>query len=148
MDSPQFQGIDTAAEAIRNNELPRDAIDWLATNYYKTALELGHCLRLPEEGPCECDLYLTCPKFITTTQYAPRLRDRLCLERQLATNAAEQGWPREVERHTAIARRVTDLLDQLGEPPDGPKQVRNVTITAGDRIHSIRRGIDGDLTAR
>jgi site-specific recombinase XerD len=108
-----------AAEAIRNNELPRDAIDWLATNYYKTALELGHCLRLPEEGPCECDLYLTCPKFITTTQYAPRLRDRLCLERQLATNAAEQGWPREVERHTAIARRVTDLLDQLGEPPDG-----------------------------
>jgi len=103
-----------AAAAIRNNELPQDAVDWLATNYYKTALELGHCLRLPEEGPCECDLYLTCSKFLTTTEYAPRLRDRLCIEQRLARDATERGWPREVERHNATARRLSDLLHELG----------------------------------
>jgi len=38
------------------------------------------------------------------TEYAPRLRDWLCVERKLIRDAAEQGWPREIERHTAIAR--------------------------------------------
>jgi integrase len=32
------------------------------TNFFKTELELRHCLRLPAEGPCECDLVLTCPR--------------------------------------------------------------------------------------
>jgi hypothetical protein len=41
---------------------------------FKTELELGLCLRLPAEGPCECDLYLRCSKFFTTSEYAPRLR--------------------------------------------------------------------------
>jgi hypothetical protein len=31
--------------------------------FFKTELELGHCLVLPQEGPCECELYLNCPKF-------------------------------------------------------------------------------------
>jgi hypothetical protein len=47
-------------------QLGQDALDWFKTNFYKTELELGHCLRLPQEGPCECDLYLTCAKFVTT----------------------------------------------------------------------------------
>lgn len=53
-------------------QLGQDALDWITTNFYKTELELGHCLRLPQEGPCECDLYLTCAKFVITSQYAPR----------------------------------------------------------------------------
>ena len=97
-----------AAEAIRNNELSEQAVNWLSSNYYKTALELGHCLRLPEEGPCECDLFLTCSKFFTTVDY-----ERLCLEQRLAEDAAQRGWPREVERHNAIAKRVAGLLDDL-----------------------------------
>jgi integrase len=108
-----------AAEAVRNNELSEQAVEWLASNYYKTALELGHCLRLPEEGPCECDLFLTCSKFLTTTEYAPRLRDRLCLEQRLAHDAAERGWPREVERHTTTAGRIAELLGQLDPPLAG-----------------------------
>ena len=67
------------AETLRAGQLGQDALDWLKTNFYKTELELGHCLRLPQEGPCECDLYLTCAKFVTTPQYAPRLRERLCV---------------------------------------------------------------------
>jgi hypothetical protein len=58
------------AETLRAGQLGQDALDWLKTNFYKTALELGHCLRLPQEGPCECDLYLTCAKFVTTPHYA------------------------------------------------------------------------------
>jgi hypothetical protein len=108
-----------AAEAIRNNELSEQAVQWLTSNYYKTALELGHCLRLPEEGPCECDLFLTCSKFLTTAEYAPRLRERLALEQRLAHDAAQRGWPREVERHNATASHITALLGELASADPG-----------------------------
>lgn len=51
------------ADAIRHGELSQEAVNWLKSNFYKTELELGRCLRFPQEGPCECDLYLTCSKF-------------------------------------------------------------------------------------
>jgi hypothetical protein len=109
-----------AAEALIANRLDDAAVDWLKTNFLKTELELGHCLRLPQEGPCECDLYLRCSKFFTTSQYAPRLRARLACEQQLIDDAVERGWPREVERHTAISRRLCELLADLGEPTGPP----------------------------
>jgi hypothetical protein len=93
-------------------------VNWLASNYYKTALELGHCLRLPEEGPCECDQFLTCSKFVTTTEYSPRLRERLCLEQRLAEDAVQRGWPRGAERHNDTVSRIAALLDELA--PHGP----------------------------
>lgn len=108
------------AETLRAGELDQDALDWLKTNFYKTELELGRCLRLPQEGPCECDLYLTCAKFVTTPEYAPRLRNRLCVEEQLALDAEERGWGREVERHQRTAERICALLDDLGEPHADP----------------------------
>jgi integrase len=94
-------------------------VDWLKTNFFKTELELGHCLRLPQEGPCECDLYLRCPKFITTSNHAPRLRARIPVQRTLIADAQAHGWPREAERHTATLDRITELLNELGEPLDG-----------------------------
>jgi len=63
-----------AAQALREYQLDPDAVHWLQTNFLKAELELGHCLRLPAEGPCECDLVLSCSKFLTTSAYAPRLR--------------------------------------------------------------------------
>jgi integrase len=104
------------ANIVRAGQLSHADIDWLQTHFFKTALELGHCLRLPTEGPCECDLYLTCAKFVTTPKYAPRLRERHELELTLAQDARERGWPREHERHCAIAHRVSNLLKELGEP--------------------------------
>jgi integrase len=112
-----------AAEAILTHDgLTSSDIDWLKTNYFKTELELGHCLRLPQEGPCECDLYLRCSKFFTTTAHAPRLRARSKLEQQLIDDAAARGWDREVQRHTAILNRIHELLDQLGEPHELPDE--------------------------
>ena len=116
-----------AALDLKSGVLPDEAVHWLKTNFFKTELELGHCLRLPAEGPCECDLYLTCAKFVTTGEYAPRLRARLEVEQQLVQDAHEHGWAREAERHTAIARRLTGLLTDLGEitdhhtPETGPR---------------------------
>lgn len=107
-----------AAEGLRNGTLPTTAIDWLKCNFFKTELELGRCLRLPAEGPCECDLYLNCAKFVTTRAYAPRLRERLKVERTLAEDAETRGWPREQERHIATATRLEQLLTDLGEPPE------------------------------
>lgn len=105
------------AEAIRSGELTDEAVNWLSTNFYKTELELGRCLRLPQEGPCECDLYLTCSKFLTTPDYAPRLHARLDVEQQLIDDARTRGWDREVERHHRIAAKLRALLDELGQPP-------------------------------
>jgi hypothetical protein len=109
------------ADAIRAGRLDQESLDWLKTNFYKTELELGHCLRLPQEGPCECDLYLTCPKFLTTTNYAPRLRERLCVEQQLAADAEARGWPREVERHQRTTERIHALLGELEELREADK---------------------------
>lgn len=103
------------AEAIRTGTLGGPAIDWLRSNFLKTELELGHCLRLPAEGPCECDLYLSCSRFVTTPSYVPRLRERRELELTLAEDARKRAWPREVERHCGIARRIEQLLGDLGE---------------------------------
>ncbi|MCA1678220.1 MAG: site-specific integrase [Actinobacteria bacterium] len=104
------------AAALKADELPSSAIDWLKTNFFKTELELGHCLRLPSEGPCECDLYLTCAKFVTTPDYAPRLQTRRETELRLADDAVRRGWPREADRHRCTAARLAHLLDELGEP--------------------------------
>jgi len=100
--------------------MPRESIDWLKANFFRTELELGHCLRLPQEGPCECDLYLTCAKFVTTPEYAPRLRARRLRELDLVKEARAQGWAREVERHACIVRRIEHLLTDLGEPVGEP----------------------------
>ncbi|TDC65833.1 site-specific integrase [Micromonospora sp. KC207] len=109
-----------AAINIKSGVLADEAVDWLKSNFLKTELELGHCLRLPAEGPCECDLYLTCAKFVTTADYAPRLRARREGEQTLALDAAEHGWAREVERHRCTADRIEKLLTDLGETLDEP----------------------------
>ncbi len=107
------------ADTLRAGSLSADAVDWLKTNFLKTELELGHCLRLPQEGPCECDLYLSCAKFVTTSEYAPRLRRRRTRELELVEDATLHGWQREVERHQCTIRRIEQLLADLGEPLDG-----------------------------
>ena len=109
-----------AAAELRNGTLPDTAVDWLKTNFFKTELELGRCLRTPAEGPCECDLYLTCAKFVTTPEYAPRLQARREVEHTLALDAAARGWVREVERHRCTADRIEKLLTDLGQPFDVP----------------------------
>jgi len=104
-----------AADALREHRLDPDAVSWLQTNFLKTELEFGHCLRVPAEGPCECDLVLTCSKFLTTSDYAPRLRARLAVEQQLIDDAVARGWEREIERHTATQQRLQQLLSELGD---------------------------------
>ena len=92
------------------------------------ALPAPHCLRTPAEGPCECDLVLTCSEFLTTSDYAPRLRDRLEVEQQLIDDATARGWQREIERHQRTADRLTALLQELGhEAGTGPA---DLTTTA------------------
>jgi site-specific recombinase XerD len=111
------------AEELRNGQMPQSSIDWLKTNFFKTELELGHCLRLPQEGPCECDLYLNCAKFVTTPEYAPRLRRRRKQELDLIEDARQRGWGKEVERHRCTVNRIDQLLRELGEPIEGQEAV-------------------------
>jgi integrase len=112
---PEVTLAGPAAQALREHRLDPHAVHWLQTNFLKTELELGHCLRLPQEGPCECDLVLTCSKFVTSSDYTPRLRARLAVEQQLIDDASARGWAREVERHHATRRRINQLLGHLGE---------------------------------
>jgi hypothetical protein len=103
------------AATLRAGSLPDAEVEWLKANFFKTELELGRCLRLPQEGPCECDLYLACPKFVTTPEYVPRLRERRQKELALIEDAISNGWEREVERHRCTVGRIDRLLDDLGE---------------------------------
>jgi integrase len=123
-----------AADALLHGTLDQESLHWLQTNFLKAELELGHCLRLPAEGPCECDLVLTCPKFLTTSDYAPRLQARLKVEQQLVEDAAARGWPREVERHTNTIDRIRQLLDDLDPDPEPRRRGR-------------RRGREGEQVA-
>lgn len=104
------------AETLRAGELSDSTVDWIKTNFFKTELELGHCLRLPQEGPCECELYLSCAKFVTTKEYAPRLRARRLVELELIADAVSRGRQREEERHRCTLARLDYLLTDLGEP--------------------------------
>jgi hypothetical protein len=45
-----------AAEALSSGTFASSTLEWMKTNFFKTELEAGHCLRLSAEGPCECDL--------------------------------------------------------------------------------------------
>ncbi|WP_080643247.1 tyrosine-type recombinase/integrase [Salinispora arenicola] len=59
-----------AAADLKAGVLPDEAVDWVKSNFVKTELAPGYCLRPPQESPCECDLYLSCAKFVTTPAYA------------------------------------------------------------------------------
>ena len=52
-------------------------------------------------------------EFLTTSDYAPRLRARIDVEQQLIDDAAARSWPREIERHAATKRRLEQLIHDL-----------------------------------
>lgn len=104
------------AAHLRAGEVSAATVEWLKANFFQSELELGRCCRLPQEGPCECDLYLYCAKFVTTPTYAPRLRQRRQTEFGLIADAQSRGWTREVERHRQTVVRLEQLLRELGEP--------------------------------
>ncbi|WP_236601290.1 tyrosine-type recombinase/integrase [Ktedonobacter sp. SOSP1-52] len=113
---PQAKIAGSAAKPLRSGEFTPTELSWLQTNYFKAELELGRCLRLPQEGPCECELYLTCAKFVTTPEYAPRLRRRRRIEQELVEDSLARGWQREVERHQCTIRRLEQLLHTEMDP--------------------------------
>ncbi|MBF6613867.1 MAG: tyrosine-type recombinase/integrase [Chloroflexi bacterium] len=104
------------AEILRTSRVSSSDVAWLKAKFIKTELELGECLRLPEEGPCECDLYLYCSRFITSPERAPRLRERLRIELTLAEEAQAAGNEKEAERHRHYALRFERYLLNMGEP--------------------------------
>jgi len=109
------------AKLVQTGSLAESEIRWIKEHSFQTELELGRCLRLPQEGPCRCDLYLTCAKFVTSPAYAPRLRRRRWIEQELGEDARQHGRPREVERHQCTVKRIEQLLADLDEPLDGPQ---------------------------
>lgn len=104
------------AEILRTSKVSASDVEWLKARFIKTELELGECLRLPEEGPCECDLYLYCSRFITSPDRAPRLRGRRQMELTLAEQAQVAGDVKEAERHRQYALRFERYLHDMGEP--------------------------------
>ncbi len=89
------------AQLVRSGELAESEIRWIQENFFKT------------------ELYLTCAKFVTSPEYAPRLRQRRRIEQELVEDARSHGWPREVERHQCTIRRIEQLLADLSEPVEG-----------------------------
>lgn len=103
------------AETPRVGRLDQDALNWLKANFYKAELELGHCLRLSQEGPCECDLYLTLRQVHHHTPVRPRTARTPQRRMQLAADARTRGWNREIDRHQRIADRIHCFVARLRE---------------------------------
>lgn len=136
-----------AAQALREHRLDPEAVHWLQTNFLETELELGHCLRLPQEGPCECDLVLTCSKFVTTSDSAPRLRARLDIERQLIDEATTRGWDRESNAIRRLAAASNNYSETWERSPDAPATRHATPDRARARYRRPRRGPAAQLHA-
>jgi len=114
----------------------------LAANFLKTELELGHCIRLPAEGPCECDLVLSCSKFVTTSAYAPRLLARLTVEEQLITDATERGWARGRKGGPKFKMTPTRVRQARAMYDAGEHTVQAIADTFGVSRPTIYRHLD------
>lgn len=121
-----------AADLILGDGLDEESVHWLKSNFFKTELELGHCLRLPQEGPCECDLYLRCSKIFTTSDYASTTSQRVLraaphrpLGRQRSPRPCMTGSP-------ACRRREpgqrTDGKQQQGDRTPPPPRHRQIMM--------------------
>jgi len=86
-----------AAEALLAGKLDEPALHWLQTNFLKLNSNSATAYACPQKDPCECELMLSCSKFLTTSDCAPKLRARLAREEELITDAQTRGWPREVD---------------------------------------------------
>ena len=108
-----------AADALREHRLDPAAVSWLQTNFLKTELELGHCLRTPTEGPCECDLVLICSKFLTTSDYAPRLRLGRGVFAPLRPDVSQHDCRHQLLRRSCARREWADRGTSGGERTSG-----------------------------
>jgi hypothetical protein len=52
-------------------------VNWLASNYYKAALELGHACGYPTKARTSATCSSPAPKFLTTAEYTPVTRAAL-----------------------------------------------------------------------
>ncbi len=75
---------------------------------------------------------LTWPKFVTSSEYVPRLRARLGREDELIADATARGWAREVERHEATKRRRRQPIPELGVIGDTPPRAPGSTPSDQD----------------
>jgi integrase/recombinase XerD len=89
-------------------------MEWFKHNLYKNALPNGYCLHHPKQGGCpHANVCLTCPKFTTSSAFAPILEQQLEMIEKLMVDAKNRGWDREVEHQTNIALRLKEILSQL-----------------------------------
>ncbi|WP_430450562.1 tyrosine-type recombinase/integrase [Rhodophyticola sp.] len=123
-----------AAEIIRNQRLPQSTVDWLKCNFLKTELELGHCLRLPEEGP----LRMRPLSELRQIRHHPIL----CAEAASAPSPRTQSdgrraLPRLDTRNRTAFRnsfRIEQLLVELGEPVTDAAQEVGQTVEAARKM--------------
>lgn len=89
-------------------------MEWFKHNLFKNALSNGYCLHHPKHGGCpHANVCLTCPKFTTSSTFAPVLKQQLELTEKLVEDARNRGWDRELEHQTNISSRLKEIIFQL-----------------------------------
>lgn len=109
-----------AAEAIRNDELSEQAVEMAGQQLLQDRPRTRPLPTPTRRRPLRMRPLPNLLQVLQHCRVCTRLRERLCLEQRLAADAAQRGWPREVERQTATARRVEDLLNELDYPVVDP----------------------------
>ena len=78
--------------------------------------QIGALAREPAAEPCPyANVWETCPNFVTTSAFAPAIKDQLADIRELRDDAKRRGWTSEIRRHERVIgsleghlRRLTD----------------------------------------
>jgi hypothetical protein len=91
-----------------------DLAAFFDTDYLKSFLGNGYCLRTEQQGACRyANLCLTCPAFICTTNELPILRAQLATEQRLVADARARDWSDEEKRHRQTAKALEGHIGRL-----------------------------------
>ncbi|KEI77743.1 hypothetical protein N452_03630 [Clostridium botulinum A2 117] len=103
------------AKSLKNNELNKEEVDWIKSNFHKTYLITGHCFHHTREPMCDfADACFFCSKYVTTKEHIPILQEKYSIENNLIIDAENRNWEKEVIRHKRVAERVKEILIDLG----------------------------------
>jgi hypothetical protein len=96
-----------------------------APGYYVTGT-LASRVRLPQEGPCECDLYLTCAKAVTTARRAASARRGRKHSSAVVLVAWQESEVAASERRDGPEVALVEGQQALGTEPSGQDYNRSV----------------------
>ena len=107
--------VNVAGEELPTDSGPLAEAIWMKNNLAraKMALPNGYCT-LPMQQSCEyANACLTCPVFVTTSEFLPQHHRQLEATRTLIDQAEQQGHQRVVEMNQTVEKNLLSIIGSL-----------------------------------